>query len=191
MPPAYTINNMGQISDRTGTIINFSRIDDTEIEVPHLTPFIFTETLPNGQTVKILVSFASHCWTESYDAVKHAGQTIIMDHKWERAFDAQRFALSAGLPAMVQGLQGHNCYLTPEKRNYMAIDGRVSLPNGQNYRVVFKMKFNRGKYDGVRFRLEMFVESAYPTSDPPAGRSVGFSTIVAKALKGEIVKYHP
>lgn len=191
MPPIYAINSVGQILDHAGTILNLASVQDTDISVPHLTPFIFTETLPKGEVIKILVTFASHCWTEEFDTAKHQGQTIIYDHKNPRAFDGQRFSLSIDLPAMIQALHNHECYLTPEKRNYMAIDGRVTLPDGQNYRVVFVIKFNRGRWNSVRYRLELFVESAYPTPDPPAGRSVAFKTIIAKALKGEMVKYHP
>lgn len=189
--PPYVISQDGLLFDRAGTCVTLPSVQDTDVEVSHLVPFVFSVDLPKGESTKVVVEFASHCWTDSFDAAKHAGQMVVHDHRRPRVFAPQRYELSVGLPRMIRELAAHTCYLTPQKRNFMAFDGRLKLPSGEDYRVFFTMRGQKGRWDGVRYRLRMFVESAYPTSDPVVGMEVSFVNIVSKTLRNEKIRYNP
>ena len=184
MTRPYIIDADGKLSDRAHNPIILPSVQDTEVEVPHLLPFVLTVTLPKKQDmVKILVSFSSHCWTKTYTS-DHSGQMKIYDHNRERAFDKERYQLSTGLSDLMNGLLGHKCYLTPTKRNYMAANASITWPNGENYWIFFVLKKRKGKWNGIRYHLEMFVESAYLTS-PKLGTASSFANIVSQAMRGE------
>lgn len=185
----YRIDDAGQLWGRDDLAVSLAQVADTDIEVGHLIPFVFSVKLPQGDLAKVLVSFTSHCWTESFDEEMHAGKLIVLDHTRHRVFDAERYALSKSLPGVIAGVSDHKCFLTPEKRNYMTFDGRVRLDGGRDYRIFFSMKKSKGRWNGARHQLHMIVESAYPTSRLVVGTEVSFTTIVSKTLRGEKIRY--
>ena len=186
----YIMDSDGRLWDRQGNIVILEHVADTDVDVEHLAPFVIVGALPKGEEIKILIEFASHCWTEDYDTARHERRLKIMDHKRPRAFDPDRYELSRSLAGIIRELPGQKCYITPAERNYMSFDSRVRLPNGEDYRVFFSIKNKKGKWNRVRYRLELFVESAYPTKDPKLGSETSFPNIVSHALRGEMVKYH-
>jgi hypothetical protein len=181
MPILYTVDDRGFLFDGIGNGVVLSQVQDVECSVVHLTPFVFPVVMPKGEEVKIWVTFASHCWTETFSQATHAGMTKFMDHKRERAFSAERFRLSLGLPDLVTGMTAHKCYYSKNNRNYMAADARVELSDGTNYWMFFVMKNQKGRWNGVRYRLQMRIESAYLTQ-PQVGVKSSFVNLVSKAM---------
>lgn len=166
------------------------------VDVPHLAPHVMTVTMPQGDLVKIRVAYSCHCFTEGHDQEKHQGdQVVIMDGQRPRVFDQRRYDLSRTLPALIAGLPDHRVYMLPPKQrrepNFTAFDAQVELEDGLVYRVFFVLRDKRGREGKVRHRLELFVESAYPTTKDVKGMRIKFVTLVGATLRGEKIPYNP
>lgn len=166
-------------------------VQDHQVSVPHLAPQILTVQLAQGDRVNIIVKFSCHCWTKRYDEALHRGQMRIMDHKHPRVFDPGRYADSLHLPTFVQGMMGHKCMLTASERNYMSFDATIAGAGSGVYRVYFDMRQDKGRWNGIRHKLQMYVESAYIKHDSEEGTATSFQNIVAAALQGKkIAPFH-
>lgn len=154
--------------------------------IQHLAPTaldLVTDGRPGG--VRIQVLFSAHCYSEAYDAGRHNRGHLIIDRGAERAFDAARYELSKGLPAMIQDLPVSKVYGTPEA-NFFQIGRRIDGLDGE-YRMYFRLK-KSGVPKG--FHLRLFVESAYcprPEKLVPASKmqKVRFAVLTDKTLRGE------
>jgi hypothetical protein len=105
-------------------------------------------------------------------------------------FDAIRYQLSHGLPAIVGSLPGKKVNQTPVQRNYVyAVPMDVA---GQMYEVFFMIQ-RAAKESGADLRLT--VESAYPVKVPhqlpKRPSSIRFNVLVYKVFKGERVRFSP
>ena len=185
----YTVAADGTLTDASGTLITCAEIQDINLHVPHLAPHILTLTLPKGDRVNILVVYSSHCWTRTYDPVTHAGQMRIMDATRPRAFCPNRYAASVALGDLLANLHRNRLYLTPSDRNYGTYNATTILDDGTAYTAFFTMKPKKGRFDGIRHKLRLYVESAHHRPQPEDGQKVKVSAIISKALKGETVKY--
>jgi hypothetical protein len=185
----YSVSDTGILTDETGAVVSRANILDTRLHVPHLAPHILTLTLPKGDTVNIVVYYSSHCWTRTYDTEEHAGHMKIMDASRPRAFCPDRYAASIVLPDLLANLSQNKLYLTPSDRNYGTYNATAILEDGTAYTAFFTLKSKKGRFDGIRHKLRLYVESAHHRPQPENGQKVSIAVIVSKALKGEKVKY--
>jgi len=185
----YTVAADGTITDTSGALITPAKIPDTRLHVPHLAPHILTLTLPRGDRVNILVVYSSHCWTRTFDPVTHAGQMRIMDNTRPRVFCPDRYAASVALGGLLANLPNNRLYLTRSDRNYGTYNATTILSNGTAYTAFFTLKPKKGRFDGIRHKLRLYIESAHHRPQPEGGQKVNVAAIVSKALEGEMVKY--
>lgn len=191
MSGRFILDERGRFLDENDVeVIMAPSITSDIIHVGHLAAFVFPVAvhLPGGTgatVIRIRVAFTCHCFTEKWDPARHAGRPVILDPTRPRAYDQRRYDLSKGLPDLVRGMKCHKVYMTPQKRNYMAFDGRVILEDGSTYRMFFAMK----RKAGADHDLEMMVESAYPTNDPIKGMSVRFAAVVSATFLGKKISY--
>lgn len=166
------------------------------IDVPHLAPHVMTVTMPKGDLVKIRVAYSCHCFTEGHDLeTPQDDQVVIMDGLRPRVFDQRRYDLSRTLPTLIAGLSDHKVYMLPpmprREPNFTAFDAQVELEDGLVYRMFFVLRGKSGREGKVRYRLELFVESAYPTTKEFKGMRIKFVTLVDATLRGKTIKYNP
>lgn len=185
----FHVSDIGVLTDETGAIINRKNIADTRLHVPHLAPHILTIVLPRGDTVNIVVYYSSHCWTRTFDIEEHAGHMKIMDGNRPRAFCPDRYATSAVLPDLLANLPKNRLYLTRSDRNYGTYNTTTILEDGTAYTAFFTLKPHKGRFNGIRHKLRLYVESAHHRPQPENGQKVKVAVIIGKALKGEKVKY--
>jgi len=185
----YCVSNTGILTDETGAVVSRANISDTRLKIQHLAPHILTVTLPKGDTVNIIVYYSSHCWTRIYEAKEHAGHMKIMDASRPRAFCPDRYAASIVLPDLLANLSQNRLYLTPSDRNYGTYNTTMILEDGTAYTAFFTLKAHKGRFDGIRHKLRLYVESAHHRPQPENGQNVKIAVVISKALKGEKVKY--
>lgn len=179
----------GTLTDASGASVTAAAIDSSQLSVPHLSPHILTVDLPKGDRVNILVEYSCHCWTRAFDTAAHAGQMQIMDGIRPRAFCPDRFAASVDLAALLGTLPDNRLYLTPSDRNYGTYNATMMLPDGTAYTAFFTLRPHRGRFDGIRHKLRLFVESAHHRPQPENGQKVKIAVVVGQALMGKKVKY--
>lgn len=157
----------------------------------HLEPFQFamaTEARPGGATID--VRFSNHCFSELYDAERHAGPHVdVWDRGQRRVFSQARYDLSLGLRAVMEALPTAPVFLTPEANFVRIVAPGVNGP--EEYRVYFNAR--RGSA-GVA-DVAVFVESAYAPDlikqplKPAQMTKVRFAVLVDKAIRGEKIKF--
>lgn len=179
----------GTITNENGDLIDLDEIDSSQLRVVHLDPHVVSFTLPKGDTVKIKVRYSCHCWTEMFDPTLHDGQVKIMDGARARVFSGSRFSASQQIRHLLEGLGTNKIYLTPSGRNFGTYNATMALDDGTAYTAYFTLKKHKGKYDGIRHSLSLFVESAYMQPQPEQGQKVALAVILSKTLKGERVKF--
>jgi hypothetical protein len=179
----------GAVTDIAGTAVTAAVIEHNRLHVTHLAPHILTVVLPKGDRVNILVEYSCHCWTKTFDVVAHAGQMTIMDGTRARAFCPHRFSASIDLAKLLNTLPENRLYLTPSDRNYGTFNATMMLDDGTAYTAFFSLKANKGRFDGIRHKLRLFVESAHHRPQPEDGQKVKVAVIVGQALMGKKVKY--
>ena len=57
------------------------------------------------------------------------------------------------------------------------------------YTAFFTLKPHKGRFDGIRHKLRLYVESAHQRSQPEDGQKVKVAVIIGQALQGKKVKY--
>lgn len=193
MFPLYSktihVASNGGLTNLEGTTITPAEIADTRLHVPHLSPHILTLSLPKDDKVNMLVRYSSHCWTRTFDDSVHAGQMRIMDGIRPRAFCPDRYAASTDLHGLLDDLHRNRLYLTRSDRNYGTYNATTILPDGTAYTAFFTLRQQKGRFDGIRHKLRLYVESAHHRPQPEAGQKVNVAVIVSQALKGDKVKY--
>lgn len=164
-----------------GTTVSFDHLEPMTLVVP---------TLAKPAGVRIDVVFSNHCFSEAYDPAVHTGTAVdVWDNGKRRVFDQVRYALSAALPGIVQGLPNSPVFRTPEA-NFVRITMPAGTP-GVDYRMFFRLQQEKGG----GFDLKMHVESAY---SPDAAHAVPakdmtkvrFVVLVDKTLRGEKISRH-
>lgn len=186
----FTVAADGSLSDNGVAIAAPAEIENTRLQVEHLAPHVLTIELPKGDRVNILVVYSCHCWSEGFEDSKHDGQVRIMDGTRARAFCPDRFTASVNLRELLEGLSRNRIYLTRSDRNYGTYNATKILEDGTAYTAFFTLKAQKGRFDGVRHKLRLFVESAYSCPQPEAGQKVKAAAMVGQALKGTKVKYY-
>jgi len=166
-----------------------ARINSDMIHLPHLSPHVEIWTLPNGEAVKVLVAYSCHCWTAAHDPGAHHGQVQILDGRWPRAHDADRFHASIALPAFIRSLNQHRVYVTASERNYGAYNASLVGADGLGYTAYFTVRQDRGRFDGIRHLLRMTGESAYHAAQLQKGSKTSLTAILSASLLGRTVKY--
>lgn len=179
----------GTLTDANGAAVAPPVVESTRLHVPHLAPHILTVDLPKGDRVNILVEYSCHCWTRSFDAIAHAGQMQIMDGTRPRAFCPNRFASSVDLAGLLETLPQNRLYLTQSDRNFGTYNATTMLDDGTAYTAFFTLRPQKGRFDGTRHKLRLFVESAHHRPQPESGQKVKIAVVISQALKGEKVKY--
>lgn len=185
----YVVCPDGTLTDANGTEMTAQVIESTRLHVPHLAPHVLTVDLPKGDRVNILVEYSCHCWTRTFDPAAHAGQMQIMDGTRPRAFCPQRFAASVDLAGLLGTLPQNRLYLTPSDRNYGTYNATMMLDDGTAYTAFFILKPHKGRFDGIRHKLRLFVESAHHRPQPENGQKVKIAVVISQALMGKKVKY--
>lgn len=168
------------------------RIDLAHLD-PHGLDCPTTEAnLPNPMRINVV--YGDHCFSEGYDPSKHSADLLL---PWtapasrdQRAFSADRHALSHNLPGMVRAIPKARVNFTSEERNYVY---SVTLPapegaaGGSPYPMFFQLKRATGEALRQGFHLEMHVVSAYQPSQRVAIRreSIRFLVLASKVHRGE------
>jgi hypothetical protein len=57
------------------------------------------------------------------------------------------------------------------------------------YTAFLILRQQKGRYDGIRHSLTLFVESAYHTVQPQVGSKTSLTAVLSAALRGDKVKY--
>lgn len=149
----------------------------------HLAPFSFSFPTPiRPAGVHCYVQFSTHCFSDKYDPERHPENVVVVDERQQvRCFDRDRYELSKGLKALVEGLPGSKVYQTPESN--FAI---ITMQDGREYRVFFNARRDSKK------KIRLYVESAYPPDAEkfqvaPASsyQKVRFVALVDKVLSNE------
>jgi hypothetical protein len=179
----------GTLTDTNGANVVAEVIDSPQLSVAHLVPHILTVNLPKGDRVNILVEYSCHCWTRTFDTAEHAGQMQIMDGTRPRAFCPHRFAASVDLAGLLGTLPQNRLYLTQSDRNFGTYNATMMLGDGTAYTAFFTLRPHKGRFDGIRHKLRLFVESAHHRPQPESGQKVKIAVVVSQALKGKKVKY--
>lgn len=149
----------------------------------HLASFSFSfETPVRKQGVNCYVQFSTHCFSDKYDPKRHADNVVVVDERGQvRCFDRDRYELSKGLKALIEGLPQTRVHQTPESN--FAI---ITMQDGREYRVYFNVRRESKR------KIKLYVESAYPPDAEkfevlPATKHqrVRFVALVDKVLNNE------
>ena len=163
-------------------------VEATAVAVAHLAPHVETFALDATDSVRILIAYSSHCWTCAFDPAAHAGRTVFMDGARPRAFDPVRHDASVHLGGLLRALPQNRLYVTPSDRNYGVYNATLPDPAGGFYTAFFTLTPRKGRFNGVRHQLTLYVESAYARVQPE-GMKTSFRAAVAAAREGRTVKY--
>jgi len=126
-------------------------VGKNSVAFDHLAAFDFTFDTPIRKSVRCVVQFTTHCFSDKYDATRHAQNVVVPDERGVlRCFDQDRYDLSKGLEALIRSLPGKKVHQTPESN--FAI---ITMQDGREYRVYFNIRRLRKK------ELRIYVESAY------------------------------
>ena len=186
---SYRVSSSGLLTNTMGQNVSLDEVSDKLLYVPHLSPHVLTFGLPKGERVNIVVYYSSHCWTRIYEDTSHNDNMRIMDGTRPRSFCPLRFKASVALPKLLENLPNNRLYLTRSDRNYGTYNTTITLEDGTSYTAYFTLKRKKGRFNGIRHKLVLFVESAYHKPQPEIGQKVKAATIISKALKGEKMKY--
>lgn len=185
----YTLTLAGTLIQADGSPFPHDAVDAGDINVAHLKPHVETWTLPKGEPVKVLIGYSCHCWTSQHDPAYHRGELRIMDGIRARVCDMVRLEASTELPGLIRSLDRHRIYVTASERNYGAYNTAFVAPDGLAYTAYFIIRQDKGRFDGVRHKLRLTVESAYHTVQPQQGSKVSLRAALSAGLHGRMVKY--
>ena len=184
----YRLNSDGKLS-LENKIITLSEVEDTKINILHLTPHIIQFDMPRGDIIKAKVIYSSHCWSKKFDPNIHDSSLMkILDNRQARIFCNTRYEQSKKLPNLISNLHRHRLYLTSSKRNYGAYNATMIF-NGLSYTAFFTIKKERGRLNKIRYSLLIYVESAYNAEQPCKGSKVKIYAAINSALRGKKLRY--
>lgn len=158
----------------------------------HLEPFVFSFDDPRQKQSIIYslnVRFTNHCFSQTFDPVHHTETMVVGNGRQKRAFDPERYALSARLPDIVRALSTQRVYQTWERRNYVAYETLAELPAGEVYRVFLTLETAGRESRRRGCNLDLFVESAYPGKRLPGISTVRFTTLCYNILNGIPIRW--
>lgn len=178
-------HNGDAVVDPGGGLI---RVDADQIDVPHLGPHVERWTLPKGDSVGVLISYSCHCWTSALDPAHPPGLMQIMDGPRPRVIDPARFEASQTLPDLIRALDEHRIYVTSSERNYAVYNMTFTAEDGLSYTAFFTVRPRKGKFNGTRHHLVLFVESAYHIVQPQKGTKTKLPAILAQGLMGKMIR---
>tara|TARA_B100000614_G_C14547071_1_gene492489 strand:+ start:336 stop:917 length:582 start_codon:yes stop_codon:yes gene_type:complete len=190
----YRLSPSGELLNQDGSLcvdIGLAQLDAEQIEVQHLAPHVERWALPKGDSVGVLISYSCHCWTTKLDAAHPDDLLRILDGTRPRVLDITRLEASHSLPELMCSLDQHRIYVTASERNYAVYNMSFIAEDGLCYTSFFKVRQKKGRFNGVRHHLEMFVESAYHTVQPQKGTKTKLAAILSEGLQGRMVKYRP
>ena len=157
--------------------------------VPHLGSHVAAYALPKGDIIKVRVIYSSHCWSRAYDA-GHEGRIRFMDGIRPRGFCEERYRLSLHLRELIAGLPANKIYMTSAERNFGTYSATKILADNTAYTAFFSLRGDKGRFDGVRHRLTMYIESAYCRPQPDArGQKTGLPALINAALSGKALSF--
>ena len=186
--PRYMVTPQGLILKPDGSLFDGPTIDSSLLDVQHLASHVETYALAREDRINVLVTYSCHCWTCAHDPVVHGGQTLIMDGQRARVHDAVRHQASFGLADLIREIDQHRIYVTASERNF-GVYNAVFVAGGTAYTAYFVMRPDKGRFNGVRHKLQLFVESAYHAAQPEQGSKTSLTAVIAAALRGDKVKY--
>lgn len=194
----YILHSDGSIhdADSASRLVAPVQLDAALINVPHLVPHVIAVPMPDERLLHVRVAYSCHCFTEGLESLADAGDRIVIqDGARNRVYCEERYRLSFDLPGMLAKLPGSKVYMTPptsrREQNYSTFDVDIALEDGRAYRAFFRLKKKRGSENGVPYSVEMFIESAYPTTKIAEGMKVKFLSLVGSVVKGKPIKYNP
>ncbi len=165
----------------------------TTYDLSHLHPKLIEVVQPASgdkpaRTYKIQLIYSLHTFTRGVKAGEEPDKELLYcDSRECRVFDFQRYALSARLPEIVQGLQVRKCYHSG-KGNFFVIE----LVGEDGQRVEYEVYFeaSRSSTKGV---LNLFVQSAYVRDDAhkggqPKKKPIGFSILLFNIQNNKPIK---
>jgi hypothetical protein len=185
----FSVTGTGLVLRADGALHEGAEVSAGDVAAGHLQPHVETFALDADESVKILILYSCHCWTCRYDEGLHAGQMRFMDGVRARAFDLVRHDASIHLSGLMRNLPQNRIYVTRSERNYGVYSATLADADGHRYTAYFKLRPEKGRFNGVRYKLLLVVESAYGQVQPEAGMKTNFRAIVAKAREGKMVKY--
>ena len=157
--------------------------------IDHLAPQVITCPCTGlDRELIILVSFANHCYTRSFDVNIHAKNDILLYDSPNRArvFCPTRHKLSFLLPKIVTDFPSKRVHQTTSKRNYVFSarihDGRVT------YNAFFMLQ-RAPKTEAADLR--MTIESAYPEDRIDVSGSVRFTLLAHHTYVGKSIRFAP
>ncbi|PCJ87048.1 MAG: hypothetical protein COA52_14495 [Hyphomicrobiales bacterium] len=186
---SHNISPLGQVYLSDGNLFSETEIDVTLIAVEHLHPHVETFQLDANSHVKVLIQYSCHCWTCGWDDTLHGEQTRFLDHAQPRAFDPTRFNASINLSNLMRGLPQNRIFITQSDRNYGCYNATLADDDGHFYTAYFTVRMKKGKFDGIRHKFVLFVESAYTKTQQEPGMKTSFRAVIGKAREGKMVKY--
>jgi hypothetical protein len=65
----------------------------------------------------------------------------------------------------------------------------MMLDDGTAYTAFFTLRPQKGRFDGIRHKLRLYVESAHHRPQPENGQKVKIAVVIGQALMGKKVKY--
>jgi len=165
------------------------RFQGVPIHLDHLEVFQFhCRSERAGRDLHVEVRFSNHVYTKKFESELHLNSDIILrDSSGPRVFCPERFALSAQLRGVIQGLSDKKVTQNKVERNYVYA---VSLDTQSGFYHVF-FSLHRGKSRNAD--LVLIVESAYkkqtqiPNYNPP--RRIKFEALATKVYYGEPVRF--
>lgn len=186
----FKLHNNGAFHHTSGVPFMGHQLSDQDVEVTHLKPHVQNYNLGGGTVVKVLINYSSHCWTcKANEAQEEWRGLTIWDHQRARCYDPIRHQTSFQLPQLMGQLMLNRIYVTPTDRNYGCYNATLRDLNGHFYTAYFTLKTGAGKFDGVRHKFRLFVESAYPKEQQEEGSKTSLPAIIGKARQNKTVKY--
>jgi len=151
----------GTYHDENGNKISSTTVDADDVNVQHLEPYVFRFQMKHSD-VGIRVVFSCHCWSETFDSLVHGPNCIIVrDGNKERVFCQNRYNHSPLIHGLIENMSDYKVYITTSERNYGLYNIDLSIGMDSYYTVFFTLKKDKGKYNGKRHSLSLYVESAY------------------------------
>lgn len=140
-------------------------IGEDSYDLSHLEPFnfVFKSNIAN-RTIRVNVSFTSHCFSERRGEV--GGANVDIDTPRPRFFCLTRYRLSKDLPAILASLNDPKTKVeqTKSRRNWV-YSMKIDDPSGP-YHIFFEVKKSEG--DKAKSQdVNLVVESAYHEEKSP------------------------
>jgi len=157
------------------------------VDLSHLEPFkLQVASTQAKKTLRVHVTFTSHCFSERLDLARHPGGDPVIDRDTRdpRMFCPMRYRLSFRLPDFIRELPYRTVSVTSALRNWV-YTVTIEDPAGP-YHVFLELR-RAAAVQRTWQDLNLVVESAYPeTRGPPAvrGRPKPFPLVCGEVYTG-------